>query len=130
MTNFEKYGNTSVPEYCKTENNMIFGDASRTILMLFHKWGNSTATPTLTPEERKIAEALQVLGFEWLARDMDRRMFAYRENPHKSTSIWLCGGDIFAKSAYMSEQHIGLFPSIQWTDEEPTKISDLLEVEI
>ena len=128
MTNFEKYGNTSVPEYCKTENNMIFGDASRTILMLFHKWGNSTATPTLTPEERKIAEALQVLGFEWLARDEGGDMWTYACAPEKSINAprWLCTDERLVQI----EKATSLFPSIQWTDEEPTKISDLLEVEI
>jgi len=128
MTNFEKHGDKSVPEYCK--QHCAVNEIGTFLLEHYHKWGNSTATPTLTPEERKIAETLQVLGFEWLARDKDRRLFAYKEKPYKKTNSWLCVGDILAKSVYVPKQNTGLFPSIQWTDTEPTKISDLLEVEI
>ena len=126
MTNFEKYGDRSVPEYYKRIT--LEQVSIRFHLDQYHKWLTSTAAPTLTPEERKIAEALQVLGFEWLARDKNQRLFAYREKPHKRTNNWLCEGDILAKSAYVPEQNTGLFPFIQWTDTEPTKISDLLEV--
>ena len=82
MTNFEKYGDTSVPEYCKQYQTITNGEIAF-LLKQYHEWGNSTAPGTLTPEERKIVEALQVLGLEWLARDMSEALYAYSRKPEK-----------------------------------------------
>ena len=127
MTNFEKYEDKALEVWLKSADARDYVIIPG-VVRVFLDWLCSLAKLELTEEERKIAEALQVLGFEWLARDMNRRLFAYREKPDKRTGNWLCRGNILAKSVYMPEQHIGLFPFIQWTDTEPTKISDLLGV--
>ena len=122
MTNFEKHGDRSAKIWSNTlvakEHATPTGAAWE-----FWDWLTSPAVPILTPEERKIAEALQVLGFPYMARDMGTNfLYAYKNKPQKTSTCWSVAGYFFIIDA-------SLFPSIQWTDEEPTKISDLLEVE-
>ena len=125
MNNFEKYGDSSVVAFRDKGHGISFGgNVMEALLKEYHKWLTSTAAPTLTPEERKIVEVLQVLGFtEWLARDKNGRLWSYRKRPSRKGEQWEGHGHFG-----FSENTNSLFPFIQWTDTEPTKISDLLEV--
>ena len=126
MTNFEKYGDNAPSVWFATQGLglSITSETTSSIISAFWVWGNSPATPTLTPEERKIAEVLQVLGFtEWLARDKNGRLWGYRKRPSREGEQWEGHGHFG-----FSENTNSLFSFVQWTDTEPTKISDLLEV--
>ena len=123
MTNFEKYEDKALEVWLKS------ADARDYIIIpgvvrVFWDWLCSLAKLELTEEERKIAEALQVLGFEWLARDKDGMLIGYEEEPEKDKLDWYVdelNGITISPSVFS-----GKFPSICWEDTEPTKISDLL----
>ena len=61
-------------------------------------------------------------GFEYLTRDKDDELWTYDAAPKKLTQSW---ADIEGEWAekLVSED----FPEVKWTDEEPTRIIDLLE---
>src|SRR5690554_1167873 len=42
----------------------------------------------LTEREVETLKALQTLGYEWLVRDKDNRLFAYRHKPSKRNIAW------------------------------------------
>ena len=52
----------------------------------------------------------------WAARDMDGKLFLYRLKPIKDLTVWYSPGfSLLLASAS--------FPEIQWSDEEPTRVS-------
>lgn len=53
----------------------------------------------------------------WLARDKSGRLFLYYTKPRKSALRWVCGmGDRVCELPGL------LFPEVQWSDKEPTKV--------
>lgn len=53
----------------------------------------------------------------WLARDKDGCLRVYSAKPWKTPFIWICS------EGYMSMiLDRNLFPEVQWSDEEPTKV--------
>lgn len=62
----------------------------------------------------------------WLARDKDERLFLYtNEEPSKDNiiGIWVCCGlknQPLSKGFAELDKH--LFPEVQWSDAEPTKV--------
>ena len=60
-------------------------------------------------------------GFKHMARDYDGKLRAYELKPVKFEIHWVDGGGDCVR---VSDS--GVFPHIQWTDEEPTMISKLL----
>ncbi len=44
--------------------------------------------PRLTDEQRKVMEALAVLGFKWVAKDMRGGLWAYGKKPERTVSAW------------------------------------------
>ena len=69
-------------------------------------------------------EALDILGFEKIARDEDRNIHAYKGDPvEKWDSQWVfCRGD-----GDFLELPNENFATIQWTDEEPLNIKEALK---
>jgi hypothetical protein len=58
----------------------------------------------------------------WIARDSDGELCCYTDKPKKDDSFWVC------KSKHSSLKFFShLFKMVQWTDEEPTLIADLLK---
>lgn len=58
-------------------------------------------------------------GFEYLARDKVLLLWAYDSRPKKSDTYWGMGDSC----EIIKDDN---FPEVQWTDNEPTKISELL----
>ena len=65
------------------------------------------------------------LGFKYLARDKNGELCAHRSAVYKVEEI--CGWDNNAveDGVYI---RFGNFPEVKWTDDKPTKISDLLDI--
>jgi len=58
----------------------------------------------------------------WIARDSDGELCCYTDKPKKDDSFWVC------KSKHSSLKFFShLFKMVQWEDEEPTLIADLLK---
>lgn len=51
----------------------------------------SMAMPKLEPEEREELKHLALLGFGWIARDGDGKLFAYRDFPTREGVYWTSG---------------------------------------
>ena len=48
-------------------------------------------TPRVTDEQRKVLEALQVLGVEWVAMDEDGDIYGYEKEPVNEGGLWDSG---------------------------------------
>ena len=74
--------------------------------------------PLITQDERVILRNIK--GYTWLARDESGRIFMYGAKPSKSTGYWI------ERSSQSGFNYSHLFDFIQWTDDEPWNIYDLL----
>lgn len=72
--------------------------------------------------EHWLLQQLKRDGYEWLARDENSELYAFREKPEKyeEGEFWVTGANDY--SLIKNDN----FPQIKWTDEEPTSISNLL----
>ena len=52
----------------------------------------------------------------WAARDMDGKLFLYRDKPIKDKFVWYSPGFSFVLAS-------ASFPEVKWSDDEPTKVS-------
>ena len=62
-------------------------------------------------------------GFKYLARDKDEELWVYSAKPLKFTMLWSGVGN-----RWFERLGSDYFPEVKWSDEEPTKIADLLEI--
>lgn len=84
----------------------------------------------LSKKEIRILNALDVLGFKYIARDNDEGslLFAYYTKPIKKQSYWHHNEDTtwsFIDHSYCIDSY--LFPFIQFEDEQPVVIKNLLK---
>ena len=52
----------------------------------------------------------------WAARDMDGKLFLYRDKPIKDKFVWYSPGFSLVLAS-------ASFPEIKWSDDEPTRVS-------
>ena len=76
-------------------------------------------TPELTGEEREVLSGLYVRDFEYLARDADGKLYAFRDKPEKDGAYW----NSFANKAEPIDED---FDFVAYDDEEPWSIPYLL----
>ena len=62
-------------------------------------------------------------GFNYLARDFDGDIWTYKFPPVKTKTVWH-ENTLVGRVSEKIDDHI--FPEVKWTDDEPTKIADLL----
>ncbi|MGF3075719.1 hypothetical protein [Facklamia sp. P12955] len=77
----------------------------------------------LSDVEKNVLE--NVCDIYYLARNKAGWLYAYYDKPHKAYDAYWSTSD----NGERIELNDNLFPFIKWEDEEPTKISDLLEVD-
>lgn len=65
---------------------------------------------------------LQSDDYEYLARDKDGDLWAFRVKPKKEDDFWDTENDY--RSAIIENDN---FPEVKWADDEPTEIAELLE---
>ena len=56
----------------------------------------------------------------WAARDMDGKLYLYRVKPIKDKFVWYSPGFSLLLAT-------ASFPEIQWSDDEPTRVSIIIE---
>lgn len=78
--------------------------------------------PKLTKRERAFCEALQT---GWIARDENGKIHWYETEPHNDEEEWLCDGHQF-----INFTQLRLFAFIEWGDEKPWAVEDLLKLEV
>ena len=64
-------------------------------------------------------------GFNYLARDFDGDLWMYQIQPEKGKTCWHDGALGVGKSEKIDDHS---FPEVGWSDNKPTKISELLEI--
>lgn len=57
----------------------------------------------------------------WVARDEDESLYMYSDKPKKKCVFWHA-----PKVGYMNLDD-SLFPEVQWSDEEPTKVKLIID---
>ena len=62
----------------------------------------------------------------WLARDRNGKIYLYRGIPVKDGNIWRYDDDSLA-CIYFLRLADELFPEVQWSDKEPTKVKITIE---
>ena len=62
----------------------------------------------------------------WLARDYNGSIYIYTEKPQKLLETWFVRGSGFMKLDDMKLDD-SLFPEVQWSDDEPTKVKLVIE---
>ena len=79
--------------------------------------------PVLTEDERVILKNFPK-HLKWIVRDEDGELYVYENEPSKSINYWSDDGDGDVFDVCIFEH---LFQFIKWEDEEPYKISELIE---
>lgn len=79
--------------------------------------------PQLTDDEKVILRNIDNT-FKYIAKDENGELFVFEKKPIKKDSYWDC--EVLNNCINLSI-FTKLFKSIKWEDEEPWKISDLLE---
>lgn len=74
----------------------------------------------LSKEEYEFLQKLKN-DYKWIARDSTGNLCAYEDKPYKSIDVWISGAFCTLNSC----NH--MFSFIQWTDNVPTLISDIIE---
>ena len=79
--------------------------------------------PHLTDDEKAILRNIDK-KYTWIARDKNGMLFVFTGKPVKRTHYWKCEGEDYEYGVNLFNH---LFQSIQWEDEEPYLIEDLLK---
>ena len=94
-------------------------------------WSDAHPEITLTDKQVEIFKALNLLGFRYIAKDADGKVYAFTECPRKGLEMWGESGgyfDLNLKSKYI---RAGVFDAISslvsWSDTEPLNIAEVLE---
>ena len=73
-------------------------------------------------------EHLMDRGFEYLARDMDGALYAYKYKPEKRMRVWVVPEDAEdSEHPHYTQVNdgLGVYDTIQWEDKKPTEIETL-----
>lgn len=60
----------------------------------------------------------------WAARDKDRKLYLYEKKPLKRDTAWIKSALPVGFCLRLDE---ALFPEVQWSDEEPTRVKITIE---
>lgn len=77
---------------------------------------------TISTDEKTILRNLQD-DFKWIARDSSNRLYIYKEKPIKRESAWYDETNM----SYSFNLYAHLFQFVQWEDDEPYSIEELLK---
>lgn len=80
----------------------------------------------LTDKQRKILEALNLLGFRYIAKDYSGVVCAYSECPEKREDIWTAG-KYFDVQNFSEDAYAAISSMVEWSDEEPLNIKKRLK---
>ena len=80
--------------------------------------------PTITEDEKTILRNL--LGkYEWIARDESDVLYIYHNKPKKKEFTW-----VVESGSRCLDLFDHLFKMVQWEDDEPWKVEDLLKLDV
>lgn len=76
--------------------------------------------------EIEVAKNLLAKGYEWIARDENDMLYAYKGRPVKGGTVWSQGDDSLLLMAGRARGVIPIFDIIRWEDDEPVSIRDIV----
>lgn len=93
------------------------------------KWSDANPEPIiLTDRQREILEALNLLGFRYIAQDASGKVDAYTHKPRKCGKVWVYTAGECARTQFLRP---GVFdaisPLVNWSDTKPFCIAEALE---
>lgn len=91
-------------------------------------WSDAHPEITLTDKQLEILEALDLLGFRYIAQDSDGKVDAYTHQPSKCGGIWAYTDGECVRTQFLREEVFGAVSSlVNWSDTEPLNIAEALE---
>ena len=90
-------------------------------------WSDAHPEVILTDRQREILEALNLLGFRYIAQDSDSSVCAYTERPEKGNEMWIGNREYFNFKYSRKDGYATVSPLVEWSDDEPLNIEDILK---
>lgn len=92
------------------------------------EWSDANPEITLTDKQVEIFNALNLLGFRYIAEDASGKVDAYTHKPRKCGKVWVYTAGECARTQFLRP---GVFDAISslvnWSDTEPLCIAEALE---
>lgn len=101
-----------------SEDEIIFC-STRKVKWLLSEYEEHTK---LTKLEFELLKFWYKQGYKYIARDRDNTLFIYKDKPSKLAEYW---ANLYHYS--LDDNFRNLFEFVEWEDEEPTSIKDVLE---
>lgn len=76
--------------------------------------------------EIQTAKNLIAKGYEWIARDEDDALYAFKTKPRKGGDAWNYGGGVLLLVDENARGVIPIFDGIRWEDENPVCLRDIV----
>ena len=92
---------------------------------IVQKWSDTHPEITLTDEQHKILEALDLLGYKYIAHDKNKDIATYFSEPYKGRKSWEAGA--FRLEIHSANAREVISPLVSWDDEKPLNIAAALE---
>lgn len=88
-------------------------------------WSDAHPEITLTDKQLEILEALDLLGYKYIAQDKNKDIATYFSEPYKGRKSWEAGA--FRLEIHSANAREVISPLVNWSDEKPLNIAEALE---
>lgn len=88
-------------------------------------WSDAHPEITLTDKQLEILEALDLLGYKYIAQDKNKDIATYFSEPYKGRKSWEAGA--FRLEIHSANAREVISPLVDWSDTEPLCIAEALE---
>ena len=89
------------------------------------EWSDTHPEITLTDKQLEILEALDLLGYKYIAQDKNKDIATYFSEPYKGRKSWEAGA--FRLEIHSANAREVISPLVDWSDTEPLCIAEALE---
>lgn len=93
-------------------------------IKIVQAWSDNHPEIVLTDEQLEILEALDLLGYKYIAQDKNKDIATYFSEPYKGRKSWEAGA--FRLEIHSANAREVISPLVNWSDDEPLYIADLL----
>lgn len=93
-------------------------------IKIVQAWSDNHPEIVLTDEQLEILEALDLLGYKYIAQDKNKDIATYFSEPYKGRKSWEAGA--FRLEIHSANAREVISPLVNWSDDEPLCIADLL----
>ena len=94
-------------------------------IKIVQAWSDNHPEIVLTDEQLEILEALDLLGYKYIAQDKNKDIATYFSEPYKGRKSWEAGA--FRLEIHSANAREVISPLVNWSDTEPFCIAEALE---